>query len=57
MTAAGEKYVADEQYINESIMEQKAKIVQGYTPQMPSFKGQIDDDQMNAIIAFMKTLK
>lgn len=57
VTATGEKYVADEQYINESIMEPMAKIVQGYAPAMPSFKGQIDDDQMSAIIAFMKTLK
>lgn len=56
-TAAGESYKADAQYINESIMEPQAKIVEGYPPVMPSFKGQVSDDQMNALIAYIKTLK
>jgi cytochrome c oxidase subunit 2 len=56
-TTAGESYVANEEYIRESIMEPMAKIVKGYAPQMPSFKDQIGDDQMDALIAFMKTLK
>jgi mono/diheme cytochrome c family protein len=34
-----------------------AKIVKGYPKSMPSFAGQVDDDQMDAILAFMKTLK
>ena len=55
--ADGSTYKADEEYINESIMEPKAKVVEGYPPVMPSFKGQLDDNQINAIIAFMKTLK
>jgi cytochrome c oxidase subunit 2 len=38
-------------------MEPMAKIVKGYAPAMPSFKDQIGDDQMDAIIAFMKSLK
>jgi len=56
-TQDGTAYVANEEYIRESIMEPMAKIVKGYAPAMPSFKGQIGDDQMDAIIAFMKTLK
>ena len=55
--ADGSTYKAAEEYINESIMEPKAKVVEGYPPAMPSFKGQLDDNQINAIIAFMKTLK
>jgi len=56
-TTEGEKYVANEEYIRESIMEPTAKIVKGYPPSMPSFQGQVNDNQMDAIIAFMKTLK
>lgn len=56
-TTTGESYVANEEYIRESIMEPMAKIVKGYAPAMPSFKDQIGDDQMDALISFMKTLK
>jgi cytochrome c oxidase subunit 2 len=56
-TEDGEKYVANEEYIRESIMNPMAKIVKGYPKSMPSFAGQVDDDQMDAILAFMKTLK
>jgi len=56
-TEKGESYVADEEYIRESIMNPMAKIVKGYPAAMPAFKGQLDIDDMNAIIAYMKTLK
>jgi len=53
---SGQTVVADEQYIRESILEPKAKIVQGYNPQMPSFKGQLSDDDIASLIAYMKSL-
>ncbi|EDM75341.1 cytochrome c oxidase polypeptide II [Plesiocystis pacifica SIR-1] len=55
--ADGSSVEADENYIRESIMEPNAKIVAGYTPQMPSFAGQINDEQLNALIAYIKSLK
>lgn len=53
---SGETVVADEQYIRESIYEPKAKIVATYNAQMPSFKGQLNEDDIQSLIAFMKTL-
>ncbi len=53
----GEYVTADENYIRESILEPQAKIVRGYQPVMPSFKGILSDDDVSALIAYMKTLK
>lgn len=53
----GSSVVVDENYIRESIYQPNAKVVAGFTPQMPTFAGQINDAQMSALIAYMKTLK
>lgn len=53
----GSTLTVDENYIRESIYTPNAQIVAGFTPQMPSFAGQINDDQMNALIAYIKSLK
>ncbi len=53
----GSSIVVDENYIRESIYQPNAKVVAGFTPQMPTFAGQINDAQMTALIAYMKTLK
>ena len=56
ITGAGPLTV-DENYIRESILNPNAKIVEGYPPVMPSFKGQLKDEQIDALIAYMKTLQ
>ncbi|HEX9667636.1 MAG TPA: cytochrome c oxidase subunit II [Thermodesulfobacteriota bacterium] len=53
----GEEITADENYIRESILEPQAKIVKGYQPVMPSFKGILSDADISALISYMKTLK
>ncbi|GIW48291.1 MAG: cytochrome c oxidase subunit 2 [Deltaproteobacteria bacterium] len=53
----GTKVTADENYIRESILEPQAKLVKGYQPVMPSFKGILTDEEISAIIAYIKTLK
>lgn len=53
----GQKVAVDENYVRESILEPNAKIVNGYPPVMPSFKGVVSDEEISAIIAYMKTLK
>ena len=53
----GSSIAVDENYIKESIYTPNSKVVAGFTPQMPSFAGQINDDQMNALIAYIKSLK
>ncbi|MBN8549213.1 MAG: cytochrome c oxidase subunit II [Deltaproteobacteria bacterium] len=53
----GVEYTVDENYIHESILEPNKHIVAGYQPNvMPSFAGQLNDEDINSIIAFMRTL-
>jgi cytochrome c oxidase subunit II len=47
---------ADENYVRESILEPGAKIVKGFKPVMPTFQGQVSDEQLNALIAYVKSL-
>lgn len=47
---------ADEEYIRESIYDPGAKIVKGFPNVMPTFKGRLSDDDVAAIIAYLKTL-
>jgi cytochrome c oxidase subunit 2 len=48
--------IADENYIRESIVDPGAKIVKGFKPVMPTFQGQISDEQLNALVAYVKSL-
>ena len=52
----GRTVVADEDYIRESIVNSQAKIVSGFKPIMPIFQGQISDEQLNALVAYVKSL-
>ncbi len=52
----GEAIKADANYIRESILYPKEKIVAGYQPVMPSYKGQLSDDDIYSIIEYLKTL-
>ncbi|PWB80312.1 MAG: cytochrome c oxidase subunit II [Candidatus Methylomirabilota bacterium] len=53
----GRSVIADEGYIRESVLLPQAKIVAGYAPIMPSFKGQISEEELLQIIAYIKSLK
>lgn len=55
--ADGRKLPADEQYLRESITEPNAKVVKGYQPVMPAFKGLVTQKQLDDLIAYIKTLK
>ena len=52
----GQRVVADEGYIRESILEPQAKIVAGYGTQMPTFQGLITEEGILQIIAYIKSL-
>lgn len=54
--ADGNSVVVDEEYIRESIMEPQAKIAQGFQPVMPTFKGQLKDGHIRAILTYIKSL-
>ncbi len=53
----GTSIVADANYIRNSILEPQSKIVVGFRPIMPTFKGQLTDQDISAIIAFIKSQK
>lgn len=48
--------VADEAYLTESMMDPIAKIVRGFPPIMPSYRGRLTPVQVASIIEFIKTL-
>jgi len=52
----GERVTADEAYIRESILRPSAKIAAGYRTQMPTFQGQITEEGLLQIIAYIKSL-
>ena len=52
----GRTVTADENYIRESILEPGAKVVKGFKPVMPTFQGQVSDEQLNALVAYVKSL-
>jgi len=52
----GRTIVADETYIRESIVNPQAKVVAGWQPIMPTFRGQVTEEQLAALVAYVKTL-
>lgn len=54
---SGKTITVDENYLRESILNPNAKIAAGYAAVMPSFKGQLSDDQIDALIEYIKAQK
>jgi len=53
----GASVVADEAYVRESILKPLAKVTKGFQPLMPTYEGQLGEEQILQIIAYLKTLK
>lgn len=52
----GGQVPADEQYLRTSILQPAKQIVAGYRPEMPTFRGQLDEHQILQLIAYIKSL-
>jgi len=52
----GRTVTADENYIRESILDPGAKVVKGFKPVMPTFQGIVSEEQLNALVAYVKSL-
>ncbi len=52
----GRTVIADENYVRESILNPTAKIVSGFKPVMPTFQGIVSEEQLNALVAYVKSL-
>ncbi|WP_010587461.1 cytochrome c oxidase subunit II [Schlesneria paludicola] len=55
--ADGTSVEIEENYIRESILDPLKKVRAGFRPVMPSYKGQLKDPEIDAIIEFIKSLK
>lgn len=53
----GQTVRADESYLRESILAPRAKIVSGYQTIMPTYKGQMSEEQLAQIIEYIKSLR
>jgi len=52
----GSSAVIDENYIRKSILEPQSQIVAGYQGVMPTYQGLLSDRELDALIAFLKSL-
>jgi len=52
----GQSLKADEAYVRESILNPQAKIVTGFGPIMPSFQGQLSEEQLLQLVSYIKSL-
>ena len=52
----GSTVVADDQYLRTSIMDPSSQIVAGFPAVMPSFQGQISEDELFDLIEYIKSL-
>src|SRR6267378_1300586 len=52
----GQTLMADDAYIRESILSPAAKVVNGYKPVMPSFQGQLSEEQIVNLVAYIRSL-
>lgn len=53
----GSTITADDQYIHDCILTPEKRRVAGYPPIMPSFAGQIDEENLLKLIAYIKSLR
>ncbi|MGH8797708.1 MAG: cytochrome c oxidase subunit II [Caldimonas sp.] len=49
----GRDLVADENYVRDSMLVPRKDVVAGYAPVMPSFAGQLDEEEIEALVAYI----
>jgi cytochrome c oxidase subunit II len=54
---SGETITVDEAYVRESILTPAAKITAGFQPIMPTFQGLVTEEQLLALVEYVKSLK
>jgi cytochrome c oxidase subunit II len=52
----GESMTADDKYLRECILTPTLRTVFGYKPIMPSFQGQLSEEQINDLLAYLRIL-
>jgi len=52
----GRTIVADENYVRDSILLPRKDVVAGFEPVMPSFAGQVSEEDVQALIAYVRAM-
>lgn len=52
----GRTVLADESYVRESVLNPGAKVVAGFQPIMPTFEGQVSEEGLVSLVAYIKSL-
>jgi cytochrome c oxidase subunit II len=52
----GTVVTADERYIRDSILNPKAQVAAGYAPVMPTFAGQLSEDDLARLVAYIQSI-
>jgi cytochrome c oxidase subunit 2 len=50
----GKTVIADENYLRRALLEPAKEVVAGYRPLMPTYKGQLSDSDIAALLTFLK---
>jgi cytochrome c oxidase subunit 2 len=53
----GEAVIADEAYLTDSMIDPRAKVVKGFKPIMPTYKGRLAAPEAAALVEFIKSLR
>jgi cytochrome c oxidase subunit 2 len=53
---SGERVIADEAYIRESIVNPTAKVVAGFQPVMPTYQGLVSEESLMQLVAYIQSL-
>jgi len=53
---SGETIIADETYLRNKILNPRAQLIEGFQPIMPTFSGQLTEEQVVALIAYIKAI-
>jgi cytochrome c oxidase subunit II len=52
----GRTVTADENYLRECILDPASKRIKGFQPIMPTFQGLVSEEQVNALVAYIKSI-
>lgn len=52
----GRTVLADDGYLRESITDPQAKIVNGYLPTMPSYRGHVTEHDLDSLLAYLHSI-
>lgn len=53
----GSEVAVDDAYLRESIVNPGARVVAGFQPLMPPFAGKVSDAELDALIAYIRSLR